>query len=454
MRYFLLLIIVVLLCHSSSSQNSEEQVIRQIFDNALLDSTAYQNLEYICEHMPGRLLGTEASMQALHYFKDYFEKLGADTVFIQEFKTKAWKHISTSVEIVGSKKEKNTKLRAVALGPSPSTPAEGIAAEVVAVMGLDELKQLDPAMVRGKIVFFNRPVDITLINTFRGYGSAVDQRAHGPALAAEMGAAAALVRSVTTHFDTVPHSGSTRFDSLRIPCAAISNVDADILSEKLQKNKMTRVRIKIEAEDLEENTSGNLVVDLRGHEFPDEYIIVGGHIDSWYNTPGAHDDGAGCVQSADVMRIFKELGIKNRRTLRVVLFMDEELFQSGGDAYAKYSESQKLKTYFALEADAGAFTPDGFMVDAADSIYNVISGFRDLLEPYGINYIKKGGSGVDINPLKKQGVPLMGYRTDTQRYMDIHHSAADTFDKIHFRELQLGSGCMATMVYLIDKNGY
>jgi hypothetical protein len=454
MRYYLLLIIVGILYNVSLSQAPEEKVIRKIFDNALLDSSAYQNLEYLCEQTPGRLLGTEASMKALIYFKHYFEKLGADTVFIQEFKTKAWKHIATSVEIVGSQKEKNIKLRAVALGPSPATPIKGIKAKVLEVMGLEELKQLDPEMVRGKIVFFNRPVDLTLINTFRGYGSAVDQRARGPALAARMGAAAALVRSVTTRFDTIPHSGSTRFDSLRLPCAAISNVDADILTRALQKNKMTQVKIKIEAEDMEEISSGNLVADLRGKEFSEEYIIVGGHIDAWYNTPGAHDDGAGCVQSADVMRIFKELGLKNKRTLRVVLFMDEELFQSGGDAYAKYSESLKLKTYFALEADAGAFTPDGFVVDAADSIISAVSGFRELLEPYGITYIKKGGSGVDIYPLKKQGAPLMGYRTDTQRYMDIHHSAADTFDKIHFRELQLGSGCMAAMVYLIDKNGY
>ena len=452
MRYFLILGIIGFLSYFSHSQDSDENVVRQIFTNALLDHDAYNNLEYLCEHTPGRLLGTEASMQAIHYFKDYFEKLGADTVFLQEFKTKAWKHIATSVEIVDGNKA--IKLRAVALGPSPSTTTEGIKAGIVEVMGLDELKQLDPETVRGKIVFFNRPVDLTFINTFRSYGSAVDQRARGPALAAQLEAAGALVRSVTTSFDTIPHSGSTRFDSLRIPCAAISNVDADILVNALRKNKNIQVKMKIEAEDLQEITSGNLVADLRGQEFPDEYLIVGGHIDSWYNTPGAHDDGAGCVQSADVMRIFTELGLKNKHTIRVVLFMDEELFQSGGDAYARYSKSNGLKTYLALEADAGGFTPDGFVVDADDSIVNTIAGFRNLLEPYGIHYIKKGGSGVDIYPLKKNGVPLMGYRTDTQRYMDIHHSAADSFDKINFRELQLGSGCMTAILYLIDKYGY
>lgn len=418
----------------------------------MLDHTAYNNLKHICEETPGRLLGTEASMQAIYYFKDYFEKLGADTVFFQEFKTKAWKHIATSVAIVDN--NKTITLRAVALGPSPSTPSEGLESGVVEVMGLEELKQLDPANINGKIVFFNRPVDQTLVNTFRAYGGAVDQRAHGPALAAQMGATAVLVRSVSTSLDTIPHTGSTRFDSLRIPCAAISTIDADILGKMLLKNKDTRVKMMIKAEDLEQITSCNLVADLRGVEFPDEYLIVGGHIDSWYNAPGAHDDGAGCVQSADVMRIFKELGLMNKRTIRVVLFMDEELFQSGGDAYATYSETNQLKTYLALEADAGGFTPDGFMVDADDSIVSAIAGFRDLLEPYGIHYIKKGGSGVDISPLKRDGVPLMGYRTDTQRYMDIHHSAGDSLDKINIRELQLGSGCMTSMLYLIDKYGY
>ncbi len=133
--------------------------------------------------------------------------------------------------------------------------------------------------------------------------------------------------------------------------------------------------------------------------------------------------------------------------------MDEELYQSGARAYAKYTETNGINNYLALEADAGGFTPEGFMVDATDSIVAIISGYKPLLEPYGIHYIKKGGSGVDIGPLKKFDVPLVGYRTDSQRYMDLHHSAFDSFDKVHIRELQLGSGCMAALIYLIDKNG-
>lgn len=452
MRTSLLLVLLAFFNLTSISQNPDETVVRQIFDNALLNQDAYNNLTYLCEETPGRLLGTEASMQAIQYFEDYFHKLGADTVFRQEFKTKAWKHISTTVSIVDGEKE--IPLRAVALGPSPSTPEFGIAAEILEVMGLDQLKAIDPELVKGKIVFFNRPVDLTNINTFRAYGGAVGQRARGPALAASLGAAGVLVRSVTTKFDTVPHSGSTRFDSLRVPCAAISFVDADLLTQKLSLDKNLKVRMNIQAEDLEEITSCNLIADLRGNVYPDEYIVVGGHIDAWYNTPGAHDDGAGCAQSADVMRIFKELAISNKRTIRVVLFMDEELFQSGSRAFAQYCADNNISNFLAMETDAGGFTPVGFMVDADDPIVENFAAYQELLEPYGIYYIQKGGSGVDIDPLKKQGVPLIGYRTDSQRYMDIHHSASDTMDKINIRELQLGSGCMAALIYLIDNYGY
>jgi hypothetical protein len=377
--------------------------------------------------------------------------MGADTVFFQEFSTPAWLCHNTEVFILTE--EGSITLRADALGPSPATDNEGLVAGVIEVQGLEQLKEMDPELVKGRIVFYNRPVDMTIINPFRIYASAVDQRSRGPALAAEMGASGVLVRSVGTRIDTFPHTGSTRFNDKKIPSAAISTVDADILSKALEEEPGLKVRMHIEAEDLEEITSYNLIADISGSEYPEEYIVVGGHIDAWFNSPGAHDDGIGCVQSADVLRIFKDLGLNNRRSIRAIMYMDEELYQSGGNAYAKYSEENGIKNYLALEADAGGFTPLGFQVDAPDSIVSIISAYQPLLQPYGIHYIQKGGSGVDIYPLKKSGVPLMGYRTDPQRYMDLHHSAFDTFDKVHIRELQLGSGCMAAIIFLIDKYG-
>ncbi len=451
MRKLLYLLLLLSLCNQSFAQNSDEDVIRDIFDNVLLSDAAYNNLDYLCEYAPGRLLGSQEAVIAVDYMKKYFENIGADSVFLQEFTTPAWKCNGTEVSFfVG---EKEIQLRADALGPSPSTPTEGILADIIEVHSLDEVKALGAEKVQGKIIFYNRPVNMKLVNTFSVYSSAIDQRYYGPKVAAELGAVGVLVRSVGTRIDTFPHTGATGFKDIRIPCAAISTVDANILSAAIIDENGIKVKMKIDTEYFEEINTYNLIADIKGSEFPDEYIIVAGHIDSWFNSPGAHDDGVGCVQSADVLRIFRELGLNNRRSIRAIMYMDEELFQSGGNAYADYSEQNNIINYFALEADAGGFTPEGFSVDATDSIVSLISEYRSLLEPYGINYIKKGGSGVDIGPLKKYGVPLMGYRTDPQRYMDIHHSAYDTFDKVHIRELQLGAGNMAAIIYLIDKYG-
>jgi len=451
MRSLFILFISAFIFLSVSSQETDKEVIKQIFNNVLLSDEAYINLEYLCEQAPGRLLGSEESVIAVDFMMKYFEELEVDTVFKQEFKTPAWLHHNTKVSIMIKGKE--IPLRADALGPSPSTKDGGLTAEVIEVLGLEELKSLDHSLVMDKIIFFNRPVDMTHVNTFRIYGSAVDQRARGPALAAELGAAGVLVRSVGTRIDTFPHTGSTRYKDKKIPSAAISTLDANMLSDALKKDQNLKVKIHIEAEDIEEITSFNLIADIRGSEFPDEYIVVGGHIDAWFNSPGAHDDGIGCVQSADVLRIFKELGLDNKRSIRAIMFMDEELYQSGGNAYAEYTKTNEIKNFCALEADAGGFTPIGFNVDASDSIVQIIASYQKLLEPYGTYYIRRGGSGVDISPLKEFGVPLMGYRTDSQRYMDLHHSAYDTFDKVHIRELQLGSGCMTAIIYLIDKHG-
>lgn len=449
MKFSIFLILCLLILQPGFSQPDDKEVIRQIFDNALLSDAASQNLKYLCNQTPGRILGSDASLKALNFMKEYVEQLGADTVFLQEFVSPAWLCQNTSVHILNE--DKALELHADALGPSPSTPASGLIAEVIEVQGLEELKKIPREEIRNKIVFFNRPVDHTKINTFSAYSSAIDQRYRGPALAAALEASGVLVRSVSTKTDTFPHTGSTSFDTQRIPCAAISTSDADLLSDALQKNNKLQLKMVIDAVELKEVKTYNLIADLYGSKYPDEFLIVGGHIDAWFNSPGAHDDGAGCVQSADVLRIFKELEINHKRSLRLILFMDEELYQSGGAAYAQYTIDHQVKNYIALEADAGGFTPVGFTVDAHDSIVQMVAGFQKLLEPYGIYYIKKGGSGVDISPLKDFGVPLLGYRTDSQRYMDIHHSANDGFEKVHFRELQLGSGCMASMIYLLDK---
>ncbi len=453
MKKTLTLLAFLSLLLNGFSQNPDSVFIKTIFDNALTSRVAYHNLEILTNIAPGRLVGSEESIVALKFLEKYFKDLGADTVYLQEFKTHSWACDSSSVSIL-KKKSREIHLTCDALGTSLSTPPSGIEAEVIEVQGLADLEKLGTEKIAGKIVFFNRPMKDTFINTFAAYGDAVDQRAHGPAEAAKYGAAGAIVRSVTTSLDDYPHTGSSRFpEDVRIPALAISTIAANLLSQELKDNPKTKIRIFVKSHDLPEVTTYNLVAEIRGKVKPDEAIIVGGHIDSWFNSPGAHDDGAGCVMSCDVLRIFKELNIQNIRTIRAVMFMDEEMFQAGGKAYADFVGQSGKRPYLALEVDEGAFTPEGFSVDAPDSVVNKLHAFKSLLEPYGIKYIRKGGGGVDIYPLKNLGVPLVAYVTDPQRYFDMHHSGNDTFDKINYRELNLGTGCVTTLIYLIDKYG-
>ena len=451
MKKLLILLAALITSLHSLAQDDDVMVIDRIFDNVLTNTEAYDNLEYLCTHAPGRLIGSEASVKALHFMKRYAEEMGADTVWLQEYTSPAWECRAASVTMhVGGEQ---ITLHCDALGPSASTPPEGITAEVIEVKSLQEVEELGRDAIEGKIVFFNRPWDPTIVFTFSGYGDMVDQRARGPAKAAEYGAAAVLVRSVTNAFDHHPHTGSTRFDDKKIPAVAISTLDAELLSKTLGANPETRVTMMVDANDMENITTWNLIAEIRGNELPGEYIVVGGHIDAWHNTPGAHDDGAGCVQAMDVLRIFRDLGLKNKRTIRAVMFMDEELYQSGGDAYAAHVRKSGEPHLLALESDGGAFTPRQFTVSSNNEVVAKLAAYQPLLQPYGICEIKSGWGGVDIGPLREFEIPLAGYGTDSQRYFEMHHSPNDTFDKINYRELQLGCGNMAALIWLADRYG-
>ena len=450
-RVSFFLFVLVLLNTGIRAQDADSLFIRKIFDNALTSQLAYHKLNDLCSQAPGRLVGSKNSLLAIEIMKSYFVQLGADSVYLQEFRAPAWKCDSSSAYLLTS--DKAVKLHCDALGPSPSTPKAGLEAEVIEVKSLAELEKLGKEVISGKIVFFNRKWDPTFIRTFEGYGNAVDQRAHGPEKAAEYGAIAAVVRSVTNSQDNFPHTGSTRFAGKKIPAVAISTLDADLLSEALTKDSTSRLRLFVKAEEIAETATCNLIAEIKGYEMPEEIIVIGSHIDAWFNTAGAHDDGAGVVMTSDVLRIFKELNVRNKRTIRIVVYMDEELYQSGGKAYLNYVKEKGEKQYLALESDGGAFTPSMFTVDAQQEVVERIAGFQKYIEPYGINKIKAGWGGVDIGPLKEINVPLMSYGTDSQRYFDLHHSANDTFDKINLRELQLGCGCITSFIYLIDKYG-
>ena len=257
--------------------------------------------------------------------------------------------------------------------------------------------------------------------------------------------------------DDYPHTGSMSYGDIpvkdRIPAAAISTNGADLLSISLRLNPDINFFFRQTCEQFEDVESYNVIGEIKGSKYPNEIIVVGGHLDSWDLGDGAHDDGAGCVQSMDVLRLLKETGYQPKRTIRVVLFMNEENGLRGGNKYAEVAKLNKEKHVFALESDSGGFTPRGFSFDCSDAEFKQIAAWKTLFEPYLIHVFQKGHSGADIGPLKNDAIVLAGLVPDSQRYFDHHHAANDTFEHVNKRELELGAASMASLVYLFDKYG-
>jgi hypothetical protein len=311
--------------------------------------------------------------------------------------------------------------------------------------------------IEGKIVFINRALQPELINTFQAYGGCSSERYRGAAEAAKYGAVGTIVRSLSSRQDDYPHTGSMSYGDLpvaqRIPSAAISTNDAVKLSEALKKNSNLEFFLEQSCQQFEDVLSYNVIGEITGSEFPNEIILVGGHLDSWDLGDGTHDDGAGVVQSMDVLRLMKESGITPKRSIRVVLFMNEENGLRGARKYAEVAKEKGENHIFALESDAGGFTPRGFSFTTNEANYSQILDWKPLFKPYLIHYFELGGSGADIGPLRSESNVLAGLRPDSQRYFDHHHASNDTFEHVNKRELELGAATMTSLVYLYDKYG-
>jgi hypothetical protein len=439
------------------SQNEDEKQIKAIYDKALTNGKAYDWLNHLSNQIGGRLSGSVQAQQAVDYTKAQLELLGLDKVWLQPVMVPKWVRGIPEFAYLETKPGLTTNVPICALGGSVATPDGGLKASVVEVQGIEDLEKLGKEAIQGKIVFYNRPMDPTKINTFSAYASCADQRYSGAAEASKYGAAGVIVRSLNLRLDDYPHTGSMAYGNIpvnqRIPAAAISTKGAELLSTTLKLNPDAKFYFKQNCKQLDDVMSYNVIGEITGSTYPDEIMLVGGHLDSWDLGDGSHDDGAGCVQSMDVLRLLKETGYKPKRTLRVVLFMNEENGLRGGKEYAKVAQSKKEKHIFALESDSGGFTPRGFSIDADPENLKRIQGWRSLFEPYLIHLFQEGGSGADIGPLKNDGIVLAGLRPDSQRYFDHHHAENDTFEHVNKRELELGAATMASLVYLIDKYG-
>lgn len=464
MKYSFLAFIVlfsIVSCNNIEQKKDVKQIvnktdsttIKQLFSSALTKGECYQNLDVLANEIGGRLSGSPEAQQAVEWGEKVMKNAGFDKVWLQPVMVPHW---------VRGEKEKayftvnNQKINVpiCALGGSVPTSKNGIEGEIIEVKSLDEAEKLGDKL-KGKIVFFNGKFDDALIRTFSAYGGCVGMRVNGAKVSGKFGAIGVIVRSMTHSIDDFPHTGVMSYKDVeeknRIPAAAISTKASNALSKALKTNPNLKFYFKQSCKTLPDAPSFNVIGELTGSEFPNKYITVGGHLDSWDIGDGAHDDGAGVVQSIEVLRLLKLNNIKPKHTIRVVLFMNEENGLRGGKKYAEEAQKNNEIHVAALESDSGGFTPRGFSFERNDKNEDLFLSWKPLLAPYGLHDMFIGWSGPDLGPLRNGTISLFAYSPDSQRYFDHHHAATDTFDAVNKRELELGAASMTSLVYLLDK---
>jgi hypothetical protein len=425
----------------------------KIREEVLTKGRAYEDLKELTA-LGHRLSGSEGAAKAVEWARHKMESYGFDRVQLQPVLVPQWTRGDIEEATVATSPQP-VALQVCALGNSVGTPREGIEANVVEVQGLEEVQKLGAA-VRGKIVFYNRPMDLLRKDTGKAYGSAVDQRVGGAAAAAKQDAVAVLVRSLTTvPDDEHPHTGIVIYekDGTKIPAAALSTRSANKLSALLKSNPNLTVCLKLSAAQHPPVPSFNVLGELKGRDLPEEYVVVGGHLDSWDLGTGAHDDGAGVVHSIEAVRALQALGLRPRRTVRVVLFMAEEFDGSGAVEYARQASAKKEKHIAALESDSGGFAPVGFSVQGKDPPLAALKRWAPYLAPLHADSIVEGHSGADVSKLADQGTLLLGFTPVTTHYFDFHHSTRDRIEAVNRDELHQGAAAIAILTYLLAEKG-
>lgn len=431
--------------------------IKEIYSEALNHGKSYDWLNHLSNQIGGRLSGSLNAERAIKWAKEELEALPLDSVWLQTVMVPKWVRGTFEYANIESSPGNTINVNICALGGSIATPTVGIRANVIEVKQIDELAKLGKDKIKGKIVFFNRPMQADLVNTFEAYAGAVDQRYNGAEEAAKYGALAVIVRSLNFRLDDYPHTGVMSYGDLpinkRIPAAAISTNDAELLSSMIALNPKLRFFIKQNCKNYPEVKSHNVIAQISGEVSPEKIILVGAHLDSWDLGDGAHDDGAGVVQSMEVIRLMSRKGFRPKNTIRVVLFANEENGLKGAKTYSKNVKNSKEEHLLALESDTGGFSPRGFNFDTKEKYLNRILSWKPYFEPYYIHLFEGNGSGAYVSLLKGNALVLAGLKTDSQRYFIHHHSEMDTFDQINKRELEMGAATMAALVYLTDQLG-
>ncbi len=451
-RFLLCLFLLSTAFANWSHAQTDSTMLNTIYFEALENGHAYENLRSLCKDVGHRLSGSEGARKAVIWSEVLMNTYGFDKVWTQPMMVPHWERGAPErVAIAG----KDSTLDALALGGSVGS--NGMTeAQVEEFRTMQALRDAPEGSLSGKIVFLNQAMNAKVIDAFNAYGTCAGGRVWGPSEAARKGAIGFVMRSAGMRADDFPHTGVLVYanDTDSIPALALSTNASFYLSRQLAANPGLKLQLQTNCRMLPDAPSHNVIAEISGTEFPNKIFTFGGHLDSWDVGEGAHDDGAGVIQALEVLRLFKVLGIKPKHTLRCVFFMNEENGSRGAKAYAQMCKERDETHLAAMESDRGGFAPRGFHIDATPMHVDYMQQWLPLFEPYLVHIIRPGYGGVDINPLKEFGTPLIGVVPDSQRYFDVHHTANDTFETVNKRELELGAAGMASMVYLIDKYGF
>jgi Iap family predicted aminopeptidase len=408
---------------------------------ALSDPTGYQKLAYLCDNIGHRITGGPALQEAIAWAAGQMRKDGLVSVSTPDVKVQRWVRGKEGLSILSPVRR---ELPVLGLGSSVGTPPEGIEADVVPVSSFDELEKLGRSMIEGKIVLYNV--------AFSDYGTTVRYRAEGPSRAAKLGALASLVRSVGSATLRTPHTGALWYtdDAPKIPAAAVTIEDALLIQRLTNAGGKVRLRLKMEAHESGTVDSANVIGEIPGWEKPEEVLVIGGHLDSWDVGQGAHDNASGAVAAMQAAYLIRKLGLKPRRTIRVVLWTDEEKGATGGKAYRQSIGDQIKNHVAAIEMDGGAEKPAGFEtpIKNAGSLVK-LREIASLLNGIQAGSIIPGEGEADTGPLETDGVPVLGLRTVMKHYFDWHHTEADTLDKIKPEEFQANVAAFAVMAFVL-----